>query len=74
MKHTLLAENISHVLGEKIPDAIANTYHVKTFKLVQSSNDTNYTYNIYAENRLNKSLVRDIQQFILGMVYLYKSY
>lgn len=74
MNHEILAENVNRQLAEKIPDAIANTYHVKTFMLVQSANDTNYTYNVYAENRLNKSLSRDIKQFISGMIYLFKSY
>ena len=59
--------------AQKVYNGLLSIFKIKFYKVTAEVSDTNYTYWMYTDQKVNKAMLNNMENFIKGIVYVYKS-
>lgn len=72
----ILKSGISHNAQQLIRNALYNHFKIEAKQRLLNSNDTNYTYEVYLPygTKISQQTIRDVDNFIDGLMYALNSF
>lgn len=68
IKRTFILEVPSWQALQKSRQLVFNRFGINIYGVTSKASDTDFSYNLYTEERINKTLLITIQNYIFGIV------
>lgn len=74
IKRTFILEVPSWQALQKSRQLVFNRFGINIYGVTSKASDTDFSYNLYTEQRINKALLSDVQSYIFGIVDTLRSF
>lgn len=74
IKRTFILEVPGWQALQKSRQLVFNRFGINIYGVTSKASDTDFSYNLYTEQRINKALLSDIQSYIFGVVDTLRSF
>lgn len=74
IKRTFILEVPSWQALQKSRQLVFNRFGIHIYGVTSKASDTDFSYNLYTEQRINKALLSDVQSYVFGIVDTLRSF
>lgn len=74
IKRTFILEVPSWQALQKSRQLVFNRFGINIYGVTSKASDTDFSYNLYTEQRINKALLSDVQSYVFGIIDTLKSF
>lgn len=74
IKRTFILEVPSWQALQKSRQLVFNRFGINVYGVTSKASDTDFSYNLYTEQRINKALLSDVQSYVFGIIDTLRSF